>query len=256
MSSTIGKVLVLVHGALSLTVVAWALGVYTNRIDWNTPPAAAGKETGPGLYDRQKNLAADYNASADRALARWSTNLNQVQALEAERYPRRAFYANHLNMIQTGKRLDGTAVTNPVQQMPLDPKGYISVPMVQGQLDVNAATSRPPVEVRPGIAGKSVAKYDDEMRKFVADIQDSQKKSQEAIVERDKLNREIVGVTQPALVKGLRTLINEQKQIIDEAVAEDRYVSVFVTNRESDFGLFKKRRDAMLARVEELKAAK
>ena len=55
-----------------------------------------------------------------------------------------------------------------------------------------------------------------------------------------------------ALVKGLRTLINEQKNIMDQAEAEDRYVAVFVTNREAEFGLFKKRRDAMQARAAEL----
>ena len=62
-------------------------------------------------------------------------------------------------------------------------------------------------------------------------------------------------MTQPILVKGLRTLINEQKLMSDQAEAEDRYASVFVTNREAEFGLFKKRRDAMLGRVEELKTA-
>jgi hypothetical protein len=99
----------------------------------------------------------------------------------------------------------------------------------------------------------SVAEYDTRMAKLVEDIKASQKKSELAIVERDKLNREIVGVTQPTLVKGLRTLINEQKLIFDQAELEDRYASVFVTNREAEFGLFKKRRDAMLSRVEELK---
>ena len=56
--STIGKVLVLLHGAAAITVLAWAIGVTTNRIHWNTPPAEGGKDTGPGLYDRQKAQAA------------------------------------------------------------------------------------------------------------------------------------------------------------------------------------------------------
>src|SRR5262249_49397639 len=146
-------------------------------------------------------------------------------------------------------------MANPVQQMPLAANGFLAVPVANGALDVPNAINRPPVEVRPGIAAKSFAQYDLEMNKLVEDIKDSQKQSNDLIAERDKLNREIVGITQPALVKGLRTLINEQKLISDMAEAEERYVSVFVTNRESEFGLFKKRRDAMLGRVQELKAA-
>jgi len=252
MMSTLGKVLILLHGALSLTVLGWALGVYTQRVDFNPP--AGGKEAAQGLYARQQAQADEYKAGADRALNRWSTNLNQILVLEGERYPRRTFYATHLYLIHTGE-LGGKAVANPVQTMPLAPDGYLAVPKVNGQLDVANSINRPPVEVRTGVPAKSVVQYDREMAKFVEDIQASQKRSTDAIAERDKLNREIVGITQPTLVKGLRTLINEQKLISDQAEAEDRYASVFVTNRESEFGLFKKRRDAMLGRLEELKSA-
>jgi hypothetical protein len=253
MLSTLGKVLVLIHGALSLTVLAWALGVSTHRVDFNNPPGG-GKEAAQGIFARQQAQAEEYKAGADRALNRWSSNLNQVLVLEGERYPRRTFYATHLYMIQTGE-LGGQKIANPVQQMPLAPNGFLAVPMVDGKLNVAEAINRPPVEVRPGIPAWSIAQYDLAMAKQVDDIKDLQRRSVEAIAERDKLNREIVGVDKPTLVKGLRTLINEQRLISDQAELEERYARVFVTNRESEFGLFKKRRDAMLARVEELKAA-
>lgn len=256
--STIGKVLVLLHGAVAITVLAWAVGVATNRIHWNTPPAEAGKEATPGLYARQKTQADEYNVAVDRSYTRWTGNVNQVLVLEAERYPRRAFYATHLYVMQYGGPPDGKGgiapVANPVQSV-LAPagNGFLNVQRDQrGGLDMVRALAFPPFEVRPGVPAKSVAQYDREMRKFVEDIQASQVKSAQAIVEREKLNREIVGVTQPMLVKGLRTLINEQKNIIDQAEAEDRYVAVFVTNREAEFGLFKKRKDAMQGRVAEL----
>jgi hypothetical protein len=250
--STIGKVLVLLHGAVAITVLAWAIGVAANRIHWNTPPAG-GKDTGPGLYDRQKAQAAEYNVAVDRSYTRWTGNLNQVLVLEAERYPRRAFYATHLYVMQTGE-LGGQPVPNPVQGvLAPGPSGFLNVQRnAQGGLDMVRTLAFPPFEVRPGVPARSVAQYDREMKKFVEDIQASQVRSAAAIVEREKLNREIVGVTQPMLVKGLRTLITEQKNIIDQADAEDRYVAVFVTNREAEFGLFKKRKDAMQGRVAEL----
>jgi hypothetical protein len=179
-----------------------------------------------------------------------------VLVLEAERYPRRAYYQTHLYVMQTGKNpVTGQPVKPPVQDVlnPLAPNGFIDVPRLpNGQLDLVRALARKAYEVRPMIAADSVAEYDDKMKKQVEDIKASQVQSNQFIAERDKLNREIVGVTQPMLVKGLRTLITEQKTIMDQAEAEDRYVAVFVTNREAEFGLFKKRRDAMLARVAEL----
>jgi hypothetical protein len=224
--SMLGKVLCLLHVALSLVVLAWAIGVVTNRIDWNNPPADSGREA--GLYKRQDEKAAEYKVAVDRAFTRWSGNLNQVLVLEAERYPRRTFYG---------------------------PNGYLNVPRDKnGNLNMAAALAFPPYEVRPGIPALSMVGYDDKMKLLVQDMQASHKASGEYDAERDKLNKEIVGVTQPALVKGLRTLITEQKNIMDNAENEDRYVAVFVTNREAEFGLFKKRRDAMLARVAELNA--
>jgi len=238
---TIGKVLVLVHGGLSLMVLAWVVGVVTHRIDWNNPP----DNKGPGIYKQQADKAADYTASIDRAYNRWTTNLNQVNVLETQRYPRRAFYQVELTRIATGEPAEGNA--DPVRELVVAPDGF---------LDVNPNAARKAVEVRPGVKAKPIKRYEEEMAKLAEDILASQKKSEAALVERDKLNREILGTTQPVLVKGLRTLINEQKLISDQAENEDRYASVFVTNREAEFGLFKKRRDAMLGRVEELKAAK
>jgi len=255
--STLGKVLVLLHGAISVTVLAWAIGVVSNRIDWNTPPGEGSKDN-PGVYARQKEKAEQYNAAADRAFTRWTGNLNQVLVLEAERYPRRAFYQTHLYVMQYGVRPNEKGemvpVPNPVQNvLTLGPNGYLNVQRDQrGGLDLVRALAFPPYEVRPGVPAKSVAQYDAEMKKFVRDIEIAQARSGEAIVAREALNKEIVGATQPMLVKGLRTLITEQKAISDGAENEDRYVAVFVTNREAEFGLFKKRRDAMLGRVAEL----
>ncbi len=259
--STLGKVLVLLHGALALTVLAWAVGVFTNRIDWNTPPAEAGKESTPGLYARQKAKADEYNVAVDRSYTRWTTNLNQVAVLEAERYPRRTYYGTQLYLMQSGtpnmtlgQPPNQVRIAFPVQDIyPFAGNGYLDVPRDRfGNLDMTRAFARKAYEVRPGVPAKSVIMYDTDMKKLVEDIQASQIKSNQAIVEREKLNKEIVGVTQPALIKGLRTLITEQKNIQDNADNEDRYTAVFVTNREAEFGLFKKRRDAMLGRVAEL----
>jgi len=244
----IGKLLVVVHSALALGVLAWAIGIYTQRIDWNTPPTQAGKDAPPpGLFDRQKEQAAKYNAAVDKAYTRWSGNLFQVQTLENERFPRRAFYKNELEVIRTGKaNANGklVAVANPVKELVTAPNGY---------LDIRPNTPRNPVEVRPGVPADSIDGYVVKMVKIREDVAASQVKNAKSIEERDKLNDDIIGHTQPTLKKGLRTLLLEQIGFRERAEREDMYVVGFVTNREAEFGLLKKRRDGMNDRIEELK---
>ena len=238
----IGKFLVVLHGALAIAVFTWAAGVYTQRIHWNTPPAKEGKEASPGLFDRQKASADQFTTVVDKAYTRWSGNLNQVDALELQRDPRRTFYLGQLELVKTGN-LGGVAVPEPVQDLVNAPNGF---------LDTTRPRGRKAFEVRPGVAADSIAGYERKMAKQVDDIKASQDRNKLAIDDREKLNREIVDVTQPAVVKGLRTLLLEQKTIYDKAHNEDMYVVNFVTNREAEFGLLRKRRDAMNERSTQL----
>jgi hypothetical protein len=236
---TLGRVLVIVHGALSLAVLAWAVGIYTHRIHWNAPHGGgASKEE--SVFARQKAKAEEYNVAVDRAYTRWSGNLLQVQLLDRERYPRRNFYGTQLYLVQTGQ-LNGQNVPNPVQQLVNAPNGF---------LEIRQMTGRPAYEVRPGVPADSIAGYEKKMTDLVEDIKRSQGLNEKAILEREVLNRDIIG-TQAA--KGLRRRYNEQVEIMDRAQAEDQYVADFVTNREAEFGLFKKRRDALTERMKELK---
>lgn len=241
----IGKFMVVLHSALAIAVLTWAAGVYTQRIHWNTPPAKEGKEAVPGLYERQKAAAAQFSTVVDKAYYRWSGNLNQVVVLEAERYPRRNFYQGQLELVQSGSLVRGgmAAPPPPVQDL---------VPAPNGFLDIRNPTGRKAFEVRPMVPADSIVGYETKMVKLVQDIKASQDRNAQAIVDREKLNREIVGVTQPTVIKGLRTLLLEQKTIYDKAHNEDMYVVNFVTNREAEFGLLRKRRDAMNGRIDEL----
>jgi hypothetical protein len=238
---TLGRVLIIVHGAVSLAVLAWAVGIYTHRINWNSPPNAASKEE--SVFARQKAKADEYNVAVDRAYTRWSGNLFQVQLLDNERYPRRAFYGTQLFLVQTGQ-LNGKDVPNPVQQLVNAPNGF---------LDIRQMVGRPAFEVRAGVPADSIAGYERKMARLVEDIRAAQVRNDQSLVERDVLNREIIGTQQ---AKGLRKRYNEQVEIMDRALAEDQYVANFVTNREAEFGLLKKRRDALTGRMHELEKEK
>ena len=238
--STLGKILVIVHAALALAVLTWALGVYTHRIQWNNPPAGANAPD--GIFAKQKARADEFNVGVDRSYTRWSGNLAQVQALDLERYPRRTFYSTQIRLAETGV-LNDKAVPNPVQELVNAPHGFLNL----------QPTGRKPFEVRPGVPALAAVQYQQLMNRLVEDVKASQNRNAEAIAEREKLNREIIGVSEPMVVKGIRRRLDEQILIDDQAKAEDQYVATFVTNREAEFGLLKKRRDALTARMGELK---
>jgi hypothetical protein len=241
--SLVGKILVVVHSAMSIGVLAWAIGVSTHRIHWNKPPEGATEKE--GIYAKQQAKATEYSDAAKRAYTRWSGNLFQVQGLEAERYPRRSYYSTKLDMVKTGTVRDAMGerkVQDPVRHLVIAPNGF---------LDVRDPMAGAPVEVRSGVNAKCIDDYDKDIAKVIEDTKASQVTNALAITDRDKLNREIIGTKDP-LVKGLRQLINEQKTIEDQAYNEDVYITDAVTNREAEFGLLKKRRDALVARKNEL----
>ncbi|WP_020470498.1 hypothetical protein [Zavarzinella formosa] len=239
-----GKILVMFHTVLSLGMLTWAVGVYTQRINWNSPSKDA-----PGVFDRQKAKTEDLKDAMNRSYYRWTANYGNVLQFEVERFPRRVFYTSQMNLLQYGSTVKGGKSDEPavpaVQELVLDPR--------TGFLDVTKVTGRKPIPAPNGGNVRSIVGYEAAMNQAYKDIAASQAKNTKLLADRDLVNNEITGVTKPMLVKGLRQQINEQKLIEDEAVSEVAYVKGFTTIREAEFGLLKKRRDALSNRENELK---
>jgi hypothetical protein len=240
---SLSRILVIVLAAGGIGLFIWSLGVYTQRINW----VSQNKKEDPGVFDRQADKIQEYQKGVDTSFRRWSGNLQTVNFLESQRYPRRAFYAGQLNLVRSSSPVaNGQPVPNPVQNLVIDPN--------TGYLDISKPVGRPPIMVSASEPADSILGYQRKTAQVIKDISASQQQNQKALADRDIVNKEIVGIKEPMLVKGLRQLINEQKQIEDEANVEDGYVSRNVTNREAEFGLLKKRRDALSARTVELRS--
>ncbi len=231
----IGKMLVMFHAVLSIGMLTWAIGVYTQKINWKS----ADKED-PGVFDRQQAKAEDLTGAMNRAYYRWTSNYGSVVLFEAQRFPRRSFYTTQLTLVQNGPD------TSPaVLQLTTDP--------ATGFLNVDPRVARKPVAAPSGANAKSITGYEADIKQTYLDIDASQKENSKALTDRELVNNEVTGVTKPKLIKGLRQQINEQKLIEDEANLEVLYVGGFTTIREAEFGLLKKRRDALTVRMAELK---
>lgn len=240
----LGKLLVMLHSVLSLGMLTWAIGVYTQRINWKSPD-----QKDPGVFDRQKVKVDDLMIGMDRAYYRWTSSIQNVRAIEeSQRYPRREFYVANLNLV-----LSGRATENPMDPLVASPVNTLAIDPRTGFLDVNPA--RPtPLKDPSGMGNlKSIAGYELDIAATFEEIRVSQIANKKALDDREVVNNEITGVTKPKLIKGLRQMINEQKEIEDEANLESTYVEGISTIRDAEFGLLKKRKDALVFRLDELK---
>ena len=52
--SFVGRALVVIHTAMSVGVLAWAIGVATHRVHWKDVPATANAAAQEGIYTKQQ----------------------------------------------------------------------------------------------------------------------------------------------------------------------------------------------------------
>src|SRR5262245_16002564 len=97
----LGKWLVLINVMLSLVFLAWAVGLYSNRINWATPPSDSGQRV-QGMVDELKEQITRLVAARDAADARWFDATGRVLALEMDRPARQKYYADLTRSVRQG----------------------------------------------------------------------------------------------------------------------------------------------------------
>src|SRR6266851_1718846 len=110
MWTTVGKTLVFVNLALSGLLLAWAVNLYTHRIDW-TDKAASADKPGGELVARKARVDDLQKNALPSSLAGWNTARAELIALEARRSGDRAFYQAVTNHLRVGATLMNAART-------------------------------------------------------------------------------------------------------------------------------------------------
>src|SRR5438445_12658796 len=102
----IGKLFVFLNLVMSIVFAGFAVGIYTNRIDW---PGRTGGDTPAGVFQRKQDEAKQLKEGVERAQARWERVHNNLLALEDERPNQRRsrafakqFYAAELKKARDG----------------------------------------------------------------------------------------------------------------------------------------------------------
>ena len=64
-TTKLGKWLVFINVTLSLVFLAWAIGLYTNQVHWNTPPGDSGQRI-QGMVDELKGEITQLKSKLQR----------------------------------------------------------------------------------------------------------------------------------------------------------------------------------------------
>jgi hypothetical protein len=236
-----GKILVFVTLALSVTFLAWSIGLVTNRIYWHSPPATGGEKIigkVDQLKDQIKKLAEARTGSNPSELGgadgRWYANTFRLQGLEAQRPKNQAFYADQLKIARTGTDTNGKAGNPPVKQV---------------QVDANGALVFKDPFVIDGQPALSVQGYESAIKAKSEETLEDQKTVARLMQEIGELTQQVNGP------KGLRVQLAQQEELGRNTQAELAYLQTPLTTYTVETQVLQRRKAALEARLKELQAA-
>jgi hypothetical protein len=243
----LGKLFVMVNVALSLTLAFVAFGLYANSVDWGYDPAKPGQPGGV-LKEKQDEIKqlqpVQYPAENT-----WRQARQKLLASEQYRRDDRAFYAAEFEHLRTKATKD-----NPARQVVYD--------KLRPKRDPKAP-SRPLMEPAKDRADKDLlsrAIYDNELRTAQKDnlalLDELDGLIKEDIEETRKMldlpGRRLPDGPDPRGVKGLRTLLQEERMKREGIEAEQRLVRPLFVNVAIESELVFQRIEAMEERIKEL----
>lgn len=232
----LGKVLVFLNLTLALVFAAWALAVYTQRVDWLDRKKDQADERSWGRIAVLKDDIARVNGSGDRpgprglAELRWLSALAEVRAAEAQRLANQQWYAAQLADLENGQ-------ADPVKRVVYQ-KGEVVVqkglPLLEVVKDQGGAPLKAHTELVAEQAKLNTALAQEQAQ--IAALAEEARKQTEAVLE---LFKQIERTTQA-------------RQASEE---EQRYLEQILYNVQVEAELLQARQVELEARLTELKAS-
>jgi hypothetical protein len=240
-----GKIVVVLNLVLSLLMAAWALGLWTNRIDWSNNKGADLQPPGEltlrkAEAERAWNEAPGGFAAYRDAKAALFAREDGKEDGKDGRAADRNWYAAEIEHLRTG-----ATEANPGRMVDLalgqglptpDPRNY----------------DRPTMKIAKDKFGKPIqsiaayAKRETELFKELADVQDEYQKSVE---EDTRLTERLIGP------KGLQQRILDEQAKLAEVLKEAELLRPLLINAVVESELILKRREFLKARIAEILAS-
>jgi len=207
-----GKFLVFTNLVMSLVFLTWAIGLYTQKMEWAPRKDIfrnqINLETGRvyEIHQQIKHLGED----RDLAELRWSTDTAQLTKADTQRQQNKDFYADQLALAEYGQTKKGKPAELVIRQAVRDAEG---MPVLDDK-------QRPPVKHGDQTV-KSLADYNAEYDDLKKKLDDIQVQIQKSIDDSDRLTGEIAGIKGKS--EGLRKRLVDQlsyKRLFDDEMAK------------------------------------
>jgi hypothetical protein len=240
------KTLVFVNLVLAVVFVAWAVGLATNQIPWQTPPAGEGPKV-EGMVSQLQSEIKRQTTARDSADQRWGDTYVELQQSEKQRVDAQKYEADLLRSARTGDVAD---IKPPVQQLVFN----------GANLDIAKRSGRSPVAIG-GENALSIAGYHLKIQQTLNEIQKAQAEITRLMAETEALTKQINGVpanndnAKTLTEKGLRVQIADQQDLVHGLQLEQQYLKSPLTYFTVQRDQLRQRQAALTARLEELKAA-
>lgn len=220
----LGKIFVLVNLTFSVTMLAWAVALFANRIDWS--------DKGEGELKKRIDKIKDLQAALPQAQTTWRDARANVMRVEARRPADRAWYGQQLQAVRIRT---GAEANRPSQSIVFD-RG---VPALD-------ATGRPQLADATGPMNQpllSLDFYQREMKTVLDDTAAQTARYEKAIKDDiDETNN---------LIRIREQLVRERQKYAD-LVREQEIVRPQLINAFVESQLILRRADALKERIREL----
>ncbi len=256
------KLLVFANLFLSLIFTGWAIGLFTQRVDW-APGRTLGGEPipeRPGRYALLDQEIADAVEQRNLAEVRWQATRPEVAVVEANRQRFQDLFAEVMQLAQTGKDKDGKEVNPPVR-VPraeadiLDKDGktvkFKANEILPTIADMPAVTIRvSPDDKVPPVPVKSQEEYDRLLKTLATDIKAEQDSLKELIDQHKKLTDRIAGVKDVS--KGLQQQRDDQLAYLRNCRDEIAYLQPLLDDSETRLQVLRRRQIQLQNRIKDL----
>jgi hypothetical protein len=253
----LGKILVFLNVVLSFVMLAWAIALFTNRINWTNSSATADQTA--GLLKGRQERVAEANASVNLANARCREAMHGsdgkdkrpihvgLLAWEKRRADASVWYKAVLKAVDDGPDGNGGKVV--VKRVStkdgrplLDPAN----PNLPALID---AERRRTLEDKQGEPLYCTNWYIQELKRLTGEIEKTEAEQQKLAKEEEALTDQAIGP------KGLRQRIVDEQVKLARAAEELKDVESRQTNSRVDTELLLNRRGQLERRIEELEKA-
>jgi hypothetical protein len=225
----LGKILVFVNLVLTLMLAAFALGVFTNRIDWvGTPPNQS-----EGEIKKREAEIATLKEVYTRSVTRWQRESADLPAQIASRQKNQGWYAQQLKAVVEGK-----GANQPIDVLVFN----------NGALQVDGNTGLPVLRQAANPNWLPIRAQDEVLAAVDKDVASTAKEIQATITKEEELSKILNGVP-----GGLRSVLADTQEARRASELELQHVKKLRINGKEEAGSLLNRQRQLKARLELLK---